>query len=405
MAMDRPAGIEPNWQSMGIRRAKVVDDNRERDRVFDQYARDYAVKYPEAMKLNRRAVRTLASRAATLAIIIGKGDPNDPVTQRSYDHAFEAFESMQRRVAALNRGVVLPEVTTAGEEDRFREILDQLKKEFPVCAETNLRELKILAGARMRVPSESRGPNGGMIRAWHEAYLAFEDQLHKVMLLNKGDAYGRGRNEAFFRAYGGRGSNNEAELREFYQERLGVPYATADAMATQEIADRQAVDRARQAAENPIPPHARPSYRLKMIGDRIVPEPEPMAAGRVFHEEMLHRVDYSAVEKKLLEQQISDTLISRQLAERGATNLQELNRMRQASVAKQVPCPDCAHTATPGKYVGLTVTEDCRRCGGKTTIDSDEKPEQSSTETKPNPPEKVVMFPPAKADAWRELIS
>jgi len=41
----------------------------------------------------------------------------------------------------------------------------------------------------------------------------------------------------------------------------------------------------------------------------------------------------------------------------------------------EISCPDCAHTATPGSYVGLTSVEPCRTCGGKTTVPANSKPE------------------------------
>jgi len=62
----------------------------------------------------------------------------------------------------------------------------------------------------------------------------------------------------------------------------------------------------------------------------------------------------------------------------GKYDFPELAKMNKAvAPPAEIPCPDCAHTATPGSYVGLSSVEPCRRCDGKTTLPNpDAKPDK-----------------------------
>jgi hypothetical protein len=451
MAMDRPTGIEPQFQTE-YRRHRVIGSepnpcqqlfeqqlghpekdarDAERDKVFDQYVREYQAKYPEAMKLNRRAVRTLAARATTLAIIIGKGDPAD---HASYDRALEGFESLQRRVAGLERGIALPEEPNyqRGKSEYFNRVYGG----HPVPRnEPSLREfVNVRLGEPYRTVFEVNEKTIRVAnRGWHLCPNYCPGGCNHCCPVPAGLPCPG----CLHCNYEGQGLpiyESSADLAPASLERMcanlnhscladqgkhGFPIAIDDLWSLSLYADARerchrpkvvhvsawAYREIRKLAPHwlgvPIDPRKINPHNI----GRHVANLSEMERGRIYHEQMIGRgfrhvpeelkVDYSAVEAKLLQHHIGETLISKRAAQQGAENLKKLN--------DRIPCPDCAHTATPGKYVGLTVAEDCRRCGGKTTIDGDEKPEQSSTETKTNPPEKVVMFPPAKAD-WRELV-
>jgi len=40
----------------------------------------------------------------------------------------------------------------------------------------------------------------------------------------------------------------------------------------------------------------------------------------------------------------------------------------RGTIRERVPCPDCAHTAQPGWYVGLETRDTCRTCGGSAVV-------------------------------------